>query len=543
MQRICRSPPPGNSPLLRAFASVDVVFVIDSGRVKENRRDEIKETPTLVECWVSRASAKQRRGRAGRVRPGIAYHLFSTHTHEEVMEDYQLPEMLRVGLEDLTLQILTLDLGEPSVFLSQALNPPSKLAMTNSLKQLQTLGAVECRWHREMKHRHDSEKDADDDCSILPVTTELTALGFHLASLPVEPRVGKILVYGSLFGCADPILTIAAAMTSSKSLFVSPFDQRDAAREAQLLFATDGSDHLSMLNAFDKWKSLGKRKGDNLARENFMSRMTLFGMEDLRKHYAELLVDIGFLPTNYRFGRNERDNSSANSNARNTAMLKAVLCAGLYPGVVVAPRSLVDGSSTKEAGELVFRSNGKGDVHLHPCTVSFTSKRLESRYCCFFEIVKTSKMYVRDITPVSPVSLLLFGGALKIFHEAGVITVDEWLKFQISAKSAVLISHLRLQLEKVLLQKILSPEIDVADSKAGKDLIDSVTVLLARERPIPKNQIRIDDGAEIVRPFVMTEAAGRSGRGGGDRSGRGRGRRGGRDGGGGRSGRFPPSKR
>jgi ATP-dependent RNA helicase DHX36 len=56
---------------------LDVVFVVDSGRVKENRRDEIKETPALVECWVSRASAKQRRGRAGRVRAGVAYHFFS----------------------------------------------------------------------------------------------------------------------------------------------------------------------------------------------------------------------------------------------------------------------------------------------------------------------------------------------------------------------------------------------------------------------------------------------------------------------------------
>lgn len=57
----------------------DVVFVIDAGKMKENRRDEINETPTLVECWVSRAAAKQRRGRAGRVQPGTAYHLFSRY--------------------------------------------------------------------------------------------------------------------------------------------------------------------------------------------------------------------------------------------------------------------------------------------------------------------------------------------------------------------------------------------------------------------------------------------------------------------------------
>jgi len=57
----------------------DVVYVVDAGRVKENRKDEVNEMPTLVETWVSRASAKQRRGRAGRVREGSAYHLFSRY--------------------------------------------------------------------------------------------------------------------------------------------------------------------------------------------------------------------------------------------------------------------------------------------------------------------------------------------------------------------------------------------------------------------------------------------------------------------------------
>jgi len=55
----------------------DVIYVVDSGRVKENRRDELKETPALVDCWVSKASAKQRRGRSGRVKPGVAYHMYS----------------------------------------------------------------------------------------------------------------------------------------------------------------------------------------------------------------------------------------------------------------------------------------------------------------------------------------------------------------------------------------------------------------------------------------------------------------------------------
>ena len=92
----------------------DVVFVVDAGRVKENRYDDFNKMPTLFECWISKASAKQRRGRAGRVKPGYCWHLYSSHTHDNELENYQLPEMLRVGLEDLVLQVLVLDLGERS---------------------------------------------------------------------------------------------------------------------------------------------------------------------------------------------------------------------------------------------------------------------------------------------------------------------------------------------------------------------------------------------------------------------------------------------
>lgn len=80
---------------------VSVVFVIDAGRVKENRYDDLNKMPTLTECWVSKASAKQRRGRAGRVKPGFCWHLYSSHSYNNQLAEYQMPEMLRVGLEDL----------------------------------------------------------------------------------------------------------------------------------------------------------------------------------------------------------------------------------------------------------------------------------------------------------------------------------------------------------------------------------------------------------------------------------------------------------
>ena len=117
----------------------DVVFVVDSGRVKENRYDDLNKMPTLMECWASKAATKQRRGRAGRVKPGFCWHLYSSHTHDRILDDYQLPEMLRVGLEDLVLQILVLDLGDPSQFLLKAVDPPTNLSIKNAYNFLNLL--------------------------------------------------------------------------------------------------------------------------------------------------------------------------------------------------------------------------------------------------------------------------------------------------------------------------------------------------------------------------------------------------------------------
>lgn len=518
--------------------------------MKENRRDEIKEAPTLVECWVSKASAQQRRGRAGRVRPGIAYHMFSTHTFDSELQPYQICEMSRVGIEDLVLQVLILDLGEPSIFLSRALTPPSAVAMKSSLKLLEELGAVECQWQ-------DSFDESGTCASLSETTTELTALGFHLATLPVEPRIGKLIIYGALFGCVEPALTIAAAM-SLKSPFLSPFDNRDAADEARRTFSIEGSDHLTILEAFTQWRAIRSSKGERASsafvRDSFLSRMTLFQMEELRKQFASLLSDIGFLPTGFRLEGSTRIPDSgarndANVNAGNVDLLKAVLCAGLYPNIILAPRPLVNGTSNQEAGEMAFQSRSKGEVYLHPSTLSFSARKLEYRYCCFREIMQTRKLYVRDATVVSPFALLLFGGALNVYHENGVVTVDDWLKFRLARTPATLVKYLRAQMERMLLQKIVAPEDDVSTTPAAKAVIESISTLLQHETVVEQGDSVWRDGAENAN--AARGGRGRSRGGGGGRgrqsgvdrdngsgrlqNGGGGGRQNGRGGGGGRS--------
>eukprot|EP00529_Nitzschia_sp_RCC80_P019585 CAMPEP_0113502964 /NCGR_PEP_ID=MMETSP0014_2-20120614/33872_1 /TAXON_ID=2857 /ORGANISM="Nitzschia sp." /LENGTH=430 /DNA_ID=CAMNT_0000397861 /DNA_START=1 /DNA_END=1290 /DNA_ORIENTATION=+ /assembly_acc=CAM_ASM_000159 len=419
------------------------------------------------------------------------------------MLEYQLPEMLRVGIEDLVLQILVLDLGEPTTFLRKALDPPTNLALSNSLRLLEQLGAVDVKWQSTGIQKNDIN-DAEFQAS-----SELTALGFHLAAIPVDPRVGKCLIYASLFGCVDPLLTLAATM-SSRSPFLSPFDQRDQADEARKKFAVEGSDHLTILQAFEQWTELRQKGKGNKAvneflKENFLGRLTLQQMEDLRKQYHSLLVQIGFLPSKFRL---KDKNHPANLHSKNLGLVKAVLCAGLYPGVIIAPRDVTSLNSKTKVGEKAFRSHTKGDVYLHPSTIAFDMTRLDSRYCCFHELVRTSKTYVRDCTSISPLSLILFGGALTVNQSVGVASVDGWLKFRISAKHATLMKYLRGKMEQVLFDKIVDPEKDISESPDSRAVIESICLLFEAESKAQPDR----SAANIVRPWTGREDEdGRSG--------------------------------
>ena len=138
----------------------DVVFVVDSGRLKEKSYDAHTGVSTLQAAWISRASAQQRRGRAGRVRPGECYRLYST-ARMSSFADFQLPEMQRSPLEELCLQVRMLaeasslggervggaaavgmGQGSTAEFLLQAVEPPIPQAISQAVALLQDIGAM-----------------------------------------------------------------------------------------------------------------------------------------------------------------------------------------------------------------------------------------------------------------------------------------------------------------------------------------------------------------------------------------------------------------
>ncbi|CAK0911822.1 unnamed protein product [Prorocentrum cordatum] len=231
----------------------DVSIVIDCGRMKEKRFDPAKRMESLEDVLVSRANAKQRRGRAGRTRPGVAFHLITSFAHDKVIDSFQPPEISRVPLERLVLTIKSLRYVEPaSEVCARLLEPPKLVAVKRAVRELVELDAL----------------DVGDGGE------KLTALGVHLSTLPVDVRIGKLILLGTIFGVVDETLTIAAAL-SYRSPFLSPFDQRDAADAAKRSFTVGQSDHLAVLKAYTEFDQTSGQAKFEFAREHFLGIKTL----------------------------------------------------------------------------------------------------------------------------------------------------------------------------------------------------------------------------------------------------------------------------
>ncbi|VAH04187.1 unnamed protein product [Triticum turgidum subsp. durum] len=120
----------------------DVVYVIDCGKAKETSYDALNKLACLLPSWISKASAHQRRGRAGRVQPGVCYRLYPKVIHD-AMPQFQLPEILRTPLQELCLTIKSLQLGAVASFLAKSLQPPDPLSVKNAIELLKTIGALD----------------------------------------------------------------------------------------------------------------------------------------------------------------------------------------------------------------------------------------------------------------------------------------------------------------------------------------------------------------------------------------------------------------
>nr|XP_033784979.1 3'-5' RNA helicase YTHDC2 isoform X2 [Geotrypetes seraphini] len=464
----------------------DVIFVIDSGKVKEAKMhypqiedscfstgkkiikksfDALNHVTMLKMVWISKASAIQRKGRAGRCRPGICFRLFSKLRFQNMLE-FQTPELLRMPLQELCLHTkLLAPINCPIAdFLMKAPEPPPTLIVRNAVQMLKTIDAMDT-WE------------------------DLTELGYHLADLPVEPHLGKMVLCAVVLKCLDPILTIACTL-AYRDPFVLPTQasQKRAAMLCRKRFtAGTFSDHMALLRAFQAWQ---KARSDGWERafceKNFLSQATMEIIIGMRTQLLGQLRASGFVRA--RGGGDIRD---VNTNSENWAVVKAALVAGIYPNLVHVDRENVVLTGPKEK-----------KVRFHPTSVlsqpqykkippangqAAAIQALPTDWLMYDEMTRAHRIAnIRCCSVVTPVSVVIFSGPARLpsnalqepssFRVDGVsndssdsemedrttanlatLKLDEWLNFKLEPEAASLLLQLRQKWHSLFLRRMRAP--------------------------------------------------------------------------------------
>ncbi|KAJ6325720.1 hypothetical protein OIU76_012747 [Salix suchowensis] len=408
-----------------------------SEQAKETTYDALNNTPCLLPSWISKASARQRKGRAGRVQPGECYHLYPRCVYEAFAE-YQLPELLRTPLNSLCLQIKSLQVGSIGEFLSAALQPPESLAVQNAIGFLKMIGALD-------------EKE------------NLTNLGKYLTMLPVDPKLGKMLIMGAIFHCFDPVLTIVSGL-SVRDPFLLPQDKKGSGTAKSRFSAKDYSDHMALVRAYEGWKE-AEREGSayEYCWRNFLSAQTLQAIHSLRKQFNFILKDTGLV---------EEDASNNNKLSHNQSLVRAIICSGLYPGIA---------SVVHRETSMSFKTMNDGQVFLYANSVNARYETIPYPWLVFGEKVKVNTVFIRDSTGVSDSIMILFGGALAFGAQAGHLKMlDGYIDFFMDHNLAECFLKLKEELDKLLQKKLQDPSHDIL--KEGKYLMLAVQELVSGDQ-------------------------------------------------------------
>lgn len=386
-RRVFFSPPKGKRKVIAAtnvaetsITIEDIVAVIDTGRVKETSYDPKDNMVRLQEVWASQAACKQRRGRAGRVRAGACYKLY-TRKAESSMAARPEAEIRRVPLEQLCLSVKAVKgIDDVAMFLANTITPPESMAVEGALDFLHRVGALD----------HD----------------RLTALGRYLSMIPADLRCAKLMVYGSIFGCIDSCVTIAAILTV-KSPFVSPREKRDEADAAKAQFSRGDGDLVTDFAAYQQWSDRVKAQGywqtQPWCGANFLSHQTLRDISSNRAQFLSSLKDTGVLPVNY-----SDSDASWNRNSGNRNLLRALIAGAFQPQIaqISFPDKKFASSMTgtvevdPDARTIKYFNQENGRVFIHPSSILFSSQSYSgaAAYLSYFTKMATSKVFIRDLT-------------------------------------------------------------------------------------------------------------------------------------------------
>ncbi|KIH95249.1 ATP-dependent RNA helicase DDX35 [Sporothrix brasiliensis 5110] len=341
-----------------------VVYVVDSGFVKQRAYDPITGIETLTTTPVSKAAAAQRAGRGGRTKPGKCFRLYTEDSYL-ALPDANVPEIQRSNLAPVVLQLKAL--GIDNVLRFPYFTPPPTELMTKALELLYSLGAL-------------------DDYAKLT-----KPLGLRMAELAVEPMMAKTLLAAPQFGCLGEMLTIAA-MTSregNSSVWIDSQDGGRSKEERQLVelvrrrFAADEGDHVTLLNVFQAFVTKGNGEA-KFCKENRLNFQMLKRAVSVRAQLRRFMERFGFEIPDVRQPQSQQPHPSA---ANKAEQIRRCLTTGYFAH---AARMQADGTFRNVAGGTV--------LHAHPSSLLFNRK---ADWVLFHEVMETGdKTYIRDITKI-----------------------------------------------------------------------------------------------------------------------------------------------
>ena len=244
-----------------------VRYVVDAGTARISRYSHRLKVQRLPIEPVSQASANQRAGRCGRVAPGICVRLYELDDFES-RDEFTEPEILRTNLASVILQMTALGLGDVDAF--PFLDPPDQRAVRDGYALLEELGAIDGQ--------------------------RLTRLGHRLARLPLDPRLGRMVLEAERHGCVREVLVIAAAL-SIQDPRERPAEHRGEADELHARFRVPGSDFLTLVKLWDhlreQQQALGSSQFRKLCRAEYLNYLRVREWQDLFSQLRQVAGQLG----------------------------------------------------------------------------------------------------------------------------------------------------------------------------------------------------------------------------------------------------------
>lgn len=321
-----------------------IVYVIDPGFSKQKVYNPRIRVESLLVSPISKASAHQRSGRAGRTQPGKCFRLYTERSFNDDLQPQTYPEILRSNLANTVLTLKKLGIDDLVHF--DFMDPPAPETLMRALEVLNYLGAL------------------DDEGN-------LTKLGEIMSEFPLDPQMAKMLVVSPDFNCSNEILSISA-MLSVPNCFLRPKEAQKAADEAKARFGHIDGDHLTLLNVYHAYKQ--NNEDPQWCYENFINQRALKAADNVRQQLVRIMARFNLKLCSTDF--NSRDYY---------INIRKAMLSGYFMQVAHLERT---------GHYLTVKDNQV--VHLHP------SNCLDHKpeWVIYNEYVLTSRNFIRTVTDI-----------------------------------------------------------------------------------------------------------------------------------------------